>query len=163
MKAYLGIYIYIYIHILLASVLVEGERSDSRSGSFTPEERATGAHGIGDWVGPRAGLDIVEKRKFLTLPRLELRSLGRPARSQSLYRLRYPAPSDHEEGSIIYLVTVHLTTLPYKPKYKVTHLSSEKIRKKMFFLATLNILSCFMVVTNNNGIWLVIGFIDHSL
>jgi hypothetical protein len=38
----------------------------------------------------RAGLDEVEKRKFLTLPGLELRSLGRPARSLSLYRLRYP-------------------------------------------------------------------------
>jgi hypothetical protein len=35
-------------------------------------------------VDPRAGLDDVEKRTFLTL--LELRPLGRPARSQSLYR-----------------------------------------------------------------------------
>jgi hypothetical protein len=41
-------------------------------------------------MGPRTGLDDVEKRKFLTLPGLELRSLGLPARSQSLYRLRYP-------------------------------------------------------------------------
>jgi hypothetical protein len=41
-------------------------------------------------VGPRAGLDDVEKRKFLTLPGLELLTRGRPARSQSLYRLRYP-------------------------------------------------------------------------
>jgi hypothetical protein len=41
-------------------------------------------------VGPKAGLDDVEKRKFLTLPGLELRPLGRPARIQSLYRLRYP-------------------------------------------------------------------------
>jgi hypothetical protein len=40
-------------------------------------------------VDPRAGLDDVEKRKSLTLPGLELLSLGRPARSQSLYRLRY--------------------------------------------------------------------------
>jgi hypothetical protein len=36
-------------------------------------------------VGPRTGLDNVEKRKFLTLPGLELRPLGRSARSQSLY------------------------------------------------------------------------------
>jgi hypothetical protein len=42
------------------------------------------------WVDPRAGLDAVGKRKFLTLPGLEVRPLGRPARSQSLYRLRYP-------------------------------------------------------------------------
>jgi hypothetical protein len=41
-------------------------------------------------VGPKTGLDEVEKRKFLTIPGLELRPLGRPARSQSLYRLRYP-------------------------------------------------------------------------
>jgi hypothetical protein len=41
-------------------------------------------------VGPRAGLDDVEKIKFFTLPGLELRPLDRPARSQSLYRLSYP-------------------------------------------------------------------------
>jgi hypothetical protein len=35
-------------------------------------------------VGPRAGVDDVEKRKFLTLPGLELRPLGGPARSQSV-------------------------------------------------------------------------------
>jgi hypothetical protein len=29
-------------------------------------------------VGPRAGLDDVEKRKFLALPGLELRHLSRP-------------------------------------------------------------------------------------
>jgi hypothetical protein len=32
----------------------------------------------------------MEKRKFLTLPGLELRPVGRQARIQSLYRLRYP-------------------------------------------------------------------------
>jgi hypothetical protein len=41
-------------------------------------------------VDPRAGLDDLEKRKFLTLPGFELRPLGRPALSQSLYRLSYP-------------------------------------------------------------------------
>jgi hypothetical protein len=41
-------------------------------------------------VDPRAGLHDVEKRKFLTLPELELRPLSRPARSQSLNRMRYP-------------------------------------------------------------------------
>jgi hypothetical protein len=41
-------------------------------------------------VDPRTGLDDVEKRKFLTLLGLALRPLGRPAHSQSLYRLRYP-------------------------------------------------------------------------
>jgi hypothetical protein len=41
-------------------------------------------------MGPRAGLDDVEKIKFLILPGLELGPLSRTARSQSLYRLRYP-------------------------------------------------------------------------
>jgi hypothetical protein len=57
--------------------------------ALTPE-RTPGTHCIGGWVDPRAGLDDVEKIIFLTLPGLELRPLGRPVRSQSLYRLRYP-------------------------------------------------------------------------
>jgi hypothetical protein len=53
-------------------------------------ERAFGTNWIGGWVGPRTGLDDVDRRKPLSLPGLELQPLGRPARSQSLYRLRYP-------------------------------------------------------------------------
>jgi hypothetical protein len=41
-------------------------------------------------VDPRADLDEAEKRKLLTIAGLELRPLDRQARSQSLYRLRYP-------------------------------------------------------------------------
>jgi hypothetical protein len=58
-------------------------------GRFTPGERASGTHWIGGWMGPRAGLDEVERRKILPLPGLEIRPLGRSARSQSLSRLRY--------------------------------------------------------------------------
>jgi hypothetical protein len=45
-------------------------------------------------IGPGAGLDDMEIRKFLTLPELEPRPLGRSARSQSLYRLRYLGSSE---------------------------------------------------------------------
>jgi hypothetical protein len=45
-------------------------------------------------VDLRAGLDVMEIRKFFTLPGLELRPLGLPARSQSLYRIRYPGSLD---------------------------------------------------------------------
>jgi hypothetical protein len=38
-----------------------------------------GTHWIGGWVDLRAGQDDLEKRKFLTLPGLELRPLGHPA------------------------------------------------------------------------------------
>jgi hypothetical protein len=51
-------------------------------------ERAPGTHWIGGWAGLIACLDDVEKWKFVTLPGLELWPLSRPARSQSLYRLR---------------------------------------------------------------------------
>jgi hypothetical protein len=44
----------------LTSALDGGECSASRSGRFTPCERAPHTHGIGGWVGPRAGLDAVE-------------------------------------------------------------------------------------------------------
>jgi hypothetical protein len=54
-----------------------------------PPGKNAGTHCIGSWVNPRAGLDV-EKRKFLTLPGLERQPFGRPARSQSLYRQRYP-------------------------------------------------------------------------
>jgi hypothetical protein len=66
----------VQIHIFLTSALVGGEWSISRPVSFTP-----GTHWIGGWVDLREGLDDLEKRKFLTLPGLELRPLGRPARS----------------------------------------------------------------------------------
>jgi hypothetical protein len=47
-------------------------------------------------VDPRAGPDDVENRKFLIIPGLELQPLGRPARSQSLYRLRYSGTNFNE-------------------------------------------------------------------
>jgi hypothetical protein len=53
--------------------LIGGWRSASRPGRFTPVERAPSTHWIGGWVKPRADLDDVEKRNFLTLPGLEIR------------------------------------------------------------------------------------------
>jgi hypothetical protein len=41
-----------------------------------PGERATGTHGIGGWVDPRAGLVDLERRKFLILPGLELQPVA---------------------------------------------------------------------------------------
>jgi hypothetical protein len=63
--------------------------------SFTPRPlcprgNTSCIYWIGGWVGPRPGLDDMVKRKILTLPVLELRPVGHPAPSQSLYRLRYP-------------------------------------------------------------------------
>jgi hypothetical protein len=63
----------------------------SRLGGFFPGERAPGTYWIGGWVDSRTCLDDVENRKISPLKGLELRPLCRPARSQSLYRLRYPS------------------------------------------------------------------------
>jgi hypothetical protein len=60
----------LYIHIFVTSALVRGEWSASWPSRFTPGTL---------WVDPRAGMDDAEKKKFLTLPGLELRPLGRPA------------------------------------------------------------------------------------
>jgi hypothetical protein len=46
------------------SALDGGEWSASSPGRFSPRERATGTHWIGGWVGPRAVLDAVVKRKI---------------------------------------------------------------------------------------------------
>jgi hypothetical protein len=79
------------MHVFLTSALVGGEWSASRPGRFKLGKMAPGTHWIWGWVSPRTGLDDVEKRKILPLTGLELRPIYRPARSQSLYRLRYPS------------------------------------------------------------------------
>jgi hypothetical protein len=67
----------VQIHIFLTSALYGDEWSDSRPCRFTSGERAPGISWIGGWVNPRACLDDMEERKFLTPPGLELRPLGR--------------------------------------------------------------------------------------
>jgi hypothetical protein len=79
MKAYWGVDI--EIRVLFTSALVGSEWSASRHGRFTPREQTPSTH----WIG----LNDVERR-LLPFLGLEIRTLGRPARIQSLYRLRYP-------------------------------------------------------------------------
>jgi hypothetical protein len=59
MKAYGGVDV--ETRVFLTSALVGGEWSNSRSGHFSPEDRASGTHRIGSWVGPRPSLDNMEK------------------------------------------------------------------------------------------------------
>jgi hypothetical protein len=79
MKAYGGVDV--QTHIFLTSVLAGDEWPASHPGSFIPGEWAPGTHWIGGCMDPRAGLDVVEKKKFLTSPGLKL-----PVAS------RYPGP-----------------------------------------------------------------------
>jgi hypothetical protein len=48
----------------LTAALDGGEWSASCPGLFTPREKTPGTHWIGGWVDPRAGLDMVSKRKI---------------------------------------------------------------------------------------------------
>jgi hypothetical protein len=70
MKAYRVVDV--YIHMFLTSALAGGEWSASRPGRFTTGERAPCTHWIGGLVDPRAGLDDVKMRKFVTVTGLEL-------------------------------------------------------------------------------------------
>jgi hypothetical protein len=80
-------------------------------------------------VGPRAGLDNVEKRKFLTLPGLELLPLSRPARSQSLYRLRYPG-SYYVDGAVFIYFRKILRSAPCSQNvYKYVNLPFPFLKK----------------------------------
>jgi hypothetical protein len=59
-----------------------------------------GTRWIGGWVGPRAGLDVVDKRKIFHCQEW---NPGCSARSPSLYRLSYP------DSIIIIMVTIKFT------------------------------------------------------
>jgi hypothetical protein len=86
-------------------------------------------------VDPRAGLDDVEKRKFLTLPGLELRPLGGPALSQSLHRLRYPGP-------------FFKSFVPFK--YHANTSARESIVTVSLFYQLESFSSCFAVLMKQN-------------
>jgi hypothetical protein len=62
MKGYWGVEV--PLHTFLTSALDGGEWSASHPGRFAPREGFTGTHWIGGWVGPRAGLDAVGRRKI---------------------------------------------------------------------------------------------------
>jgi hypothetical protein len=81
------------IHDFLTSPLVRGEWSGSHFGRSTPRVVVPRIHWVGGWMGPRYGLDDVEKREILPLVGLGLTPLVCPACSQSLYRLSYPGPN----------------------------------------------------------------------
>jgi hypothetical protein len=112
MKVYGGVDV--QIHIFFPSALAGGDGSASRTFRFTFGEGDLSAHSIGVWVGPRASLDDTENRKFLTLPGLELRPLGRPACSQSLILTTLSRPIDIKEDlkeiGYVILDSTHLAT-----------------------------------------------------
>jgi hypothetical protein len=86
-------------HTILTLALAQGEWSASGPGRFTPGEIAPGTHWIGAWVGPRVGVDAVEKRKLLLCGGS---NLGRPTHTPSLYRA-IAAPQNQLKGMLMFL------------------------------------------------------------
>jgi hypothetical protein len=92
----------------LTSALAGGEQSNYRPDRFTFGDRDRGAHWIGGWVGPRAGLDTVEKRKSLT-PVGNRTPVVQPVAYSSRYTdWPIPAPKLEVHGSGIYKCTCTL-------------------------------------------------------
>jgi hypothetical protein len=85
---------------------------------FTPGERTPGTHCTGGWVGPRAGLDTEARGKILSpLPEIEPRSPGRPARSQTLHWLSYPAHlSQYHRRYVVWLLKER-RKINYQPRH----------------------------------------------
>jgi hypothetical protein len=113
--------------------------------ALPPGERGPITLWIGGWMGPRAGLDDVEKRIILTAQVLELRPLGRPARSQSLYRTTlsrlFPSKQDKRK------------TCPYKRTF--TKISVE-LTKSQTGMRTLN-----MDLAVMGRLWVKFGIIQN--
>jgi hypothetical protein len=75
--------------------------------TFTSGERAPGTHWKGGWVGPRARLNDMEEKKFLTLLELELPFFSQPACSQLLYWLHYPGTFISSRLMLICIWLIH--------------------------------------------------------
>jgi hypothetical protein len=73
------------------------------SSALPPGKGPPGTDWIGGRLDPRAGLDDMEKRKFLILPGLEFRPVDHSARSQSLHWMRY-RDSWHGKYTVVYLI-----------------------------------------------------------
>ena len=89
----------------MTTALEGGQWSAARPGLLYPRERP-GTNCAGGWVGPRAGLDGEKSRPT------GIRSLDRPACSQSLYRLSYPA---HWEIRRLYILRLFVDILDGVP------------------------------------------------
>jgi hypothetical protein len=83
---------WMYKSVFLTSALDEGGWLASRHGCFTLRERVSGTHWTESWVGPKTGLDDMEKRKFLTLPRLKFHPLVVQPVARRYTKCTNPAP-----------------------------------------------------------------------
>jgi hypothetical protein len=77
----------VWLHPFFTSALDGGKWSASRPGSFSPREKVPGTHWVGDWMGPKAGLDTVVRRKIPST----CQDSNLQSSSPALYHLDSPA------------------------------------------------------------------------
>jgi hypothetical protein len=134
----------VFIHIFLTSALVVGEWPVRRPCRFT-----SCMYCIRSWMGPRADLEGVDKRKFLILPGLQFRLLCRPASSQSLHRLL--AINEHYKqhaygNETFFIWWTKLKNVLQKSISKLKNISKSNLWESVAdiwkWLNTLNVRSC---------------------
>jgi hypothetical protein len=107
-----------------------------------PGKKQPGTYSIGDFVDPRAGLNDLEKLKFLTLPGLQLQPLGRPACRQSLYQILYRGTSS------LHIVTGKSRSIHF-PAHRIQH--GRQIHLLLIIINKANslcIVNIFLMYTN---------------
>jgi hypothetical protein len=124
------------VHAFLTSALDGGEWSASRPCCFTPGKTAPGTHCIGGWVGPKAGLDVMEKSKIsCTYRESNADSSVVQTVAQSLYRLSY---SDSLVCAYIYIyiyiyIYAHTHINDHAGKgFHFPKVTGQSTRKRMF-------------------------------
>lgn len=103
----------------MTSALNGGKWAPSCPDLFIPKERGPSTHLIGSWVGHRAGLDNMTKRKVLTLRGLELWPLSHLAHAQLPYwkftRDKFP----------VYKYSLRISRKYYRTRFEVMNMNFE--------------------------------------
>jgi hypothetical protein len=87
-----------------------------RPGHFTPRERTPGTHWIGGWVGPRAVLDAVVKRK---IPNPRRESNPRTPTVKSTCRKRQESDMGEEQSTSMVVSCVLRVSSRFSAVYKL--------------------------------------------
>ena len=121
----------------------------------TPRKR-TGTHCIGGWVGPRAGLE--------NLDRTGIRSPERPDLSESLYRLSHPGPKRNPTGTPKYICSGQISQFipPHLGLQSASPLLCSRLPVtlgNLHWLSSTNAVGCLdrIVSAANKSVWSICG------
>jgi hypothetical protein len=101
MLALLGAHPIFHVSRIRVKLEVRRGRCQRHAPAALTQGKIPGIHCVGSWLGPRAGLDWGGAENLAST---EIRCPDRPARSKSLYGLRYPGPLEPQLGHHIRIV-----------------------------------------------------------